>query len=337
MKLLIITQAVNSADPVLGFFHRWIEELATHFERVHVVCLFEGRHALPANVSVHSLGKEKGVFRAAYVVRFFRYVWRLRHEYDAVFVHMNQEYVLLGGLLWKLLGKNIYLWRNHYAGSLLTDFAVTLANTVFCTSKSSYTAKFAKTKIMPVGVDIVQTASVRTPRSILFLARFASSKRPGVLLRALKLLKERGVQFSASFYGSPLPQDAAFAEETKMFTQNEGLNVKFYEGIPNAETPAIYSAHDIFVNLSGSGMYDKTIFEAAAAGCLVLASSRDFSELAGADSSFKENEVEDLASKIEMLMNMPEPERERKRAAMRALAEQHSLKGLGRALSEAIR
>ncbi|HEY4527335.1 MAG TPA: glycosyltransferase [Candidatus Paceibacterota bacterium] len=336
VRLLIVTQAVDTADPVLGFFHRWIQELATRFERIHVVCLFEGTHALPSNVSVHSLGKERGVSRVAYVMRFLRYAWSLRHEYDAVFVHMNQEYVLLGGLLWKLLGKNVYLWRNHYAGDFLTDLAVMLASTVFCTSKSSYTAKFAKTKVMPVGVDIIPSSVARIPRSILFLARFAPSKRPDVLLQALTLLKERGVLFLASFYGSPLPHDAAFAEKARMIAQNARLEVKFYEGVPNSVTPSIYSAHDIFVNLSGSGMYDKTIFEAAAAGCLVLASSRDFAELAGPEFSFTENDARHLASKLETLMSMQGSERERARTTMRALAKQHSLKELGRRLREEI-
>ena len=60
MKLLITTQAVDTDDPVLGFFVRWIEEFAKHAERVEVVCLREGKHGLPPNVRVHSLGKKNG-------------------------------------------------------------------------------------------------------------------------------------------------------------------------------------------------------------------------------------------------------------------------------------
>jgi len=37
MKLLIITQAVDKNHPVLGFFHRWVEELAMHFVHIFVV------------------------------------------------------------------------------------------------------------------------------------------------------------------------------------------------------------------------------------------------------------------------------------------------------------
>src|SRR3989338_44123 len=60
MRILIVTQAVDSADSDLGFFHRWIEEFAKRFERVIVICLKEGQHRLPENVSVYSLGKESG-------------------------------------------------------------------------------------------------------------------------------------------------------------------------------------------------------------------------------------------------------------------------------------
>ncbi len=81
----------------LGFFHRWIVEIAKRCDSVHVICLKEGRHQLPANVTVHSLGKEGGTLSRQYVTRFYRYIWRYRKEYDSVFVHMNSEYVCLGG------------------------------------------------------------------------------------------------------------------------------------------------------------------------------------------------------------------------------------------------
>ena len=32
MNLLLITQKIDKDDPILGFFHRWVEEFAKHFE-----------------------------------------------------------------------------------------------------------------------------------------------------------------------------------------------------------------------------------------------------------------------------------------------------------------
>lgn len=291
MKLLIVTQAVNEKDPVLGFFCRWVEELAERFEHVEVICLTEGEHALPGNVRVHSLGKERGSHSSGtYALRFLRLAWSLRNDYDAVFVHMNQEYILIAGWLWKVLGKRVYMWRNHYAGSLATDIAAAFCTRVFCTSKHSYTAKYKKTIRMPVGVDTERfhpdPVVARIPRSILFLARIAPSKRPDMLIDALITLQNKGVDFTADIVGSPLPADEAYYAKLKERARPLGDRMRFLLGVPHDEAPRLFQSHEIFANASSSGMFDKTLFEAAACGCIVFASSEDFAELAGDSASF---------------------------------------------------
>src|SRR3989344_6805529 len=218
MKLLIITQKVDRNDAVLGFFHRWLLEFAKNFEKITVICLKRGEYSLPPNIKVLSLGKENKELgiknyelgkRARYVWNFYKYIWRERKNYDTVFVHMNQEYILLGGLIWKILSKKIYMWRNHHAGSFLTDSAAMFCEKVFCTSKFSYTAKYKKTAILPVGVntEIFKPNSEvkKVPHSILFLARMAPVKKPHILIQALQVLRTRGLDFTASFYGDPMP------------------------------------------------------------------------------------------------------------------------------------
>ncbi|TSC61255.1 MAG: hypothetical protein Athens041674_828 [Parcubacteria group bacterium Athens0416_74] len=83
-RLLVLTQTVDQGDPVLGFFHGWLFAFAKCFPHIHAVCLKEGRHDLPGNVVVHSLGKERGVGRLRYIWNFYRLAWSLRREYDAV-------------------------------------------------------------------------------------------------------------------------------------------------------------------------------------------------------------------------------------------------------------
>ncbi len=332
MKLLIVTQAVDSTDPVLGFFVRWIEELSKRIEGIEVICLKEGKHTLPTNVRVHSLGKEKGVSKAGYVFNFYRHVLRLRNDYDVVFVHMNQEYVLIAGWLWKLLEKRVYLWRNHYAGSLQTDIAAVFCTKVFCTSKHSYTTKYKKTVIMPVGVDTERfqpNANVaRIPHSILFLARMAPSKRPEMLIDALALLAERGINFTATLVGSPLPRDEAFYEGLKEKARSLSLadRITFLHGVPNNETPDLYRTHEIFVNTSPSGMFDKTLFEAAASDCIVLASSKDIRDVLGEEAYF--NTVQELADKLEAFLKWKE-RNEVLREKLEKLAAENSLPQLG--------
>jgi glycosyltransferase involved in cell wall biosynthesis len=342
MKLLIVTQAVDIENPVLGFFVQWIEELANHFEHIEVICLFEGKHELPKNVRVNSLGKERGTPRIARAWRVLRYSYARRKHYDAVFVHMNEEYVLLAGWLWRLLGKKIYLWRNHYTGTWRTDRAVAQCDKVFCTSKYSYTAKFSKTVLMPVGVDTALYTRMpevaRDPKSILFYARMAPSKNPGLLLDALGMLHNKGVNFSADFYGTPLPQDEAFASSLVQKAKELGLDglVRFLPGRSHRDGPGIFNTHAIFVNASRSGMYDKTLLEAAACECMVVAASKDFAELVPERVIFEEGNAADLAATLEPLLQLAPLEQQSLGFQMHAVANTQSLEILGKMLTREI-
>ena len=308
MKLLICTQKVDKNDPVLGFFHGWIIEFSKRFESITVICLQKGEYDLPKNVKVLSLGKEDQVSRIVYVWRFYKYIWAERRNYDRVFVHMNQEYILLGWKMWKLFGKKIYMWRNHYAGTMLTDIAALFCTHVFCTSKYSYTAKYKKTVFMPVGIDtnvFKPDVSVRRmPHSILSLGRVSPSKNIGLLIDALNILKQTNIDFVASIYGDALPQDVAYLESLKRKVEqlDMGAQVTFYSGVPNYATPQIYSAHEIFVNMSPSGMYDKTIFEAMACGTASLSCNKNLKGVIDDKYMFEENSKESLATTLKNIM-----------------------------------
>jgi len=338
MKLLVVTQALDLDDPTLSTYHGWVAELARQFEHVEVVCLKAGRHDFPGNVSIHSLGKEKGARSPImYGLRFLDLVWRLRGSYDAVFVHMNQEYLLIAGWLWASMGKRMYLWRNHYAGSFLTDIAAAFCIKIFCTSRHSYTAKYRKTQFMPVGVDSSRfvPGTVRAPNSILFFGRISPSKRPELLIDALELLKQRGVPFTASIVGSSLPKDQGYHESLRQRVDHAGLaeQVTFLSGVSNTQAPTVFATHEIYVNASPSGMFDKAIFEAAASGCLVLATSDDFSRLAGDIFSF--SDAVSLADRIESL-RASSTSHEALRSSLIRLAQEQSLSRLGAQLRDAI-
>jgi glycosyltransferase involved in cell wall biosynthesis len=337
MKLLIVTQAVDENDPVLGFFCGWIRALAPRFERVTVIALSKGRYDLPENVSVFSLGKErKARTQSAYALSFLSLAWRARRDYDAVFVHMNQEYILIAGWLWKLLSKRVYLWRNHQAGSFFTDVAAFFCDKIFCTSKHSYTARFEKTMRMPVGVDTVRfnaQGASREAHSILFLSRMAPSKRPEVLLDALALLEKGRASFHAQFIGSPLPKDEQWYTALRKRAMDVSQSISFGRGVSNSEAAELFKKSECFVNCSPSGMFDKTLFEAAASGCIVLAASADWKELAGNELSFET--PQELAEKLAAMLTNPESGDALKKR-LHEIAEEHSLARLSEKLVSAI-
>ena len=160
VKLLILTQKVDKNDPILGFFHRWIEEFAKYCEKITVICLQKGEYNLPENVKVLSLGKEeisqklkvyKVKSKLLFIFNFYKYIWHERKNYDTIFVHMNQEYVLLGGIFWKLFGKKIYMWRNHAKGGWLTRLAIFFQTKYFALRRNLSLQDLKKQKLCLLG------------------------------------------------------------------------------------------------------------------------------------------------------------------------------------------
>ncbi len=351
-RLLILTQKVDQNDDVLGFFHGWICELAKHYEKVTVIALGVGEYDLPQNVQVLSLGKGKInsqysivniIFaKLKYILLFYYFIIKYSRNYDAVFVHMNQEYVLLGGPVWKILGKKVAMWRNHYAGSMLTRIAMVLSDKIFCTSKYSFTATSKKTVLMPVGIDtelFKKTENVKTENSVLFLARMSPSKKPELIIEALNILRKEGIKFTANFYGNPLPVDIPYTESLKEKVKEYNLNdrVSFEKGIPNIQAPAIYNAHGVFINPSPSGMYDKTIFEAMACECLVLTSNLNLKGQIDDIFLFTENDEKDMAKQLKYLLSLDTETKEKYGTILRTyVLERHSLKQLARELAQHI-
>lgn len=263
MRLLIITQKVAKNDHILGFFHRWVEEFAKNFEKVTVICLEKGEFNLPSNVKVLSLGKETEQSKLKYLINFYKFIWDERNNYDAVFVHMNQEYVLLAGDIWRMMGKKVYLWRNHSKGNIFTRLAVFLSHKVFYTSPSSYTAQFGKSVQMPVGVDTEFFKSdpevARIPNSVLFLGRISPVKK---VLEFINWAKDNGYQ--ATIAGPILLRDKEYGD---LVLRALNPKIKYIGPVTKAEALKLYQSHETYANFTPAGSYDKTIFEAAACGC----------------------------------------------------------------------
>lgn len=285
MKLLIFTQKVDSLDPTLGFFHTWIKEIASRIESVEVICLQKGSFDLPTNVTVYSLGKEKGTSKLGYIVNLYHYLFLIHGSYDRVFVHMNQEYVLLAGLYWKFKKIPVYFWRNHPHGGFLTRLSVFLSTKVFATSKDSFTAKFSKTVIMPVGVDteIFKPAPniLRKKFSVCMVGRVDPVKHVEMALETTQYLISSGTQISLTIVGNPSEKDSHYYAELQDYVakHNLSLYVSFISAVSPDKLPEIYSAHEMCLNLTETGSFDKTIVEAAACGAVPIVSNTSLSDM----------------------------------------------------------
>ena len=351
MNLLVITQKVDKDDDILGVYHRWLEELSRRVERLSVICLYRGRVELPENVSVHSLGKETGHSRFKYLRNFYRYIWRLRKNYDVVFIHMNPEYVILGGPVWALLGKKIVLWYAHYLGTIRLRVAAFLSDKIVTSVREAFPFPSRKLAVIGQGVDtdiFKPTEKIRRKKNssfrLLFLGRISPVKDLETLLQAFQVIKESGGAFFLYVVGEPTDRDRTYGDKIRRMTTDLGLNpfVSFLGRVGHRETPAVYQSHDLFVNLTRTGSFDKSTLEAMACGTPVLVCNRAFLNIFPVDwhetMIFKEKDSADLAAKIIKIESL---DREEKRAIVRGEREiieaNHSLNNLADRLLQVFR
>ncbi len=340
MRVLICTQKVDLDDPVLGFFHRWIEEFSRHAEKISVICLGSGRFALPKNVRVHSLGKV-GVRASTFIermrsaARFIDRIVKEAAEYDAVFVHMNIEYVILGWLLWVLKRKPVFLWYNHTHAGALARLAFRMSRVLFYTSPYAASARYTHAERMPAGIDTTTFFRipdiVRDESAILFLGRISPVKCIGVLLRACQILRKSFPSFTLHIYGDPPPGDEWYARSLLKEAHSLSLSdiVRFHRGVAHAEAPRLYNAHGIFVNLTQPGSFDKTVIEAAACQAIPVLSNHAFRGTIPDELFFSEKDEKDLAEHLRAVLEMPAASRTHLREHLREAARTHDISILG--------
>lgn len=318
MRLLITTQKLDKYDPILGFFHSWVAEFAKHCESVHVICLFKGEYDLPDNVHVFSLGKEEKQSRFQYLIHFYWFIIHERKKYDAVFVHMNQIYVVLAGFLWKMFGKKIGLWYTHRAIHWTLRVATYFADHIFTASKEGFNIATPKLHIIGHGIDIEQFKNSgshsRKTLEILSVSRVTRIKNLDTLVRAVALLAKEGMKVKCTIVGPQVtPDDARYFGELQTLIKTEGIekNVSFIGGVPNEKVRDYYWKSDINVNLAPTGGVDKVIIEGIAGGVMPLASNTAFVEVFGPyhkDLIFNLKDHVDLAEKIKAVQSRQDRE-----------------------------
>ncbi len=288
MRLLVVTQIVDIQDPVLGFFHRWIEELGTHAESVEVVCLKKGTVALPPHIHVHSLGKEEGKGRVSRMVTYLGLIWRLRKKYDTVFVHMNPEYVLAGAPLWRLTGKEVGFWYAHGAVTKRLRVAEKLVHHIFTSTPHGCRMVSKKIHVVGQGIDTelfsphTRARGSRTPLRAVTVSRLARSKDIDFLLQVILKLKDEGVLVHLSVIGGPLTtDDTRYEKELRATVARTGLHesVTFVGAVAQKVLPDMLREEQCFLNAYKNKSLDKALLEAMASGLPTISSNASYRDI----------------------------------------------------------
>lgn len=328
MKLLLVCQVLDHKHPNLGFFHRWVEEYARRAESVTVIASAVGEYALPAQVVVFSLGKERGVGRLGRLARFFSLVVRHRGAYDAVFVHMVPEFAIAGAPFWRLFKKKIGLWYVHGRISLRLRLAAFLVDYIFTASPESCRIRSPKVHIVGHGIMAHEEGVERgaLPR-IVSVSRISPSKKLETILDTFAILKKSGVAFEGELIGGPLVEkDRAYARTVE--ERARALGIRYSGALTHPEAIQRMREASFFISASATGSVDKAVLEAAAVGAVPIFSSPAFVHALNTVGLKVDGDPRSYAGIIRFLMSRPDLLERYRREVRQAIVERHSLQQL---------
>src|SRR3989344_3169469 len=283
MNLLIFTQKVDKEDDNLGFFHRWLEELAERADKVFVVANFIGKYSLPANVQVFSLGKEKKIGRIMRYINFYKYLFSALPKADAVFVHMIQSWVILAWPAAAIFKKKIYLWYTHKSVTSSLRLAEKLVAKIFTASPESCRLRSKKIMVTGHGIDterckpknMLKTGALK----LLSVGRITPSKDYEFILEVVSLASGNAV---LDIVGEPITKaDVTYKRKLEMLVLEKNLRGRvIFLGAKNQdEMQDIYNSHDILLHASETGSMDKVVLEAMSCGLPIITTSEAFKSL----------------------------------------------------------
>jgi len=256
-----------------------------------------------------SLGKEKGVSRLKYLFNFYKYIFKYKKEYESVFVHMNQIYVILGGLLWKMMNKKIALWYAHGSVSNSLKVAEKITDIIFTSTPSGFRLKSDKIKIVGQGIDINIFKANKERRDknifkIITVGRISLVKDHETLISAVEIIKNKIDNLKVDIVGDACTEN----DEKYLLKLKEIIKIKNLENIINFVGPLSNEAvvdclqsSNLFVNMSYTGSLDKAILEAMSCGCSILTCNEAFLALDlknKEDLMFTKSNFQELADKI---------------------------------------
>jgi glycosyltransferase involved in cell wall biosynthesis len=295
-NLLLFNLATDADDPILGFTTNWVTRLAAYYERVDVITMRAGRLAVPANVFVHSVGKERGYSEARRAVEFYRLLGGLlvARRYAACFAHMMPLFAAMGAPLLKPRRVPIVLWYTHRQVHRTLQLALKVSDQVVTAAADSFPLRTPKLRVLGHGIDtdffkpgMAASTNGATPRSyIVQVARLMPIKHQATLIRAVAevrdIARDAGKEAYAVLVGDvPDGQSEEYRGELQRLASD--LNASDRVIFAGSQTPDgvrdWLRRASVAVNLSPAGLFDKAALESMAVGAPTIVSSSAFDPL----------------------------------------------------------
>lgn len=345
MNIFITTQIVDKDDAGLGFFHSWIEVFAKHCEQVTVVCLKKGTYSFPPNVRVLSLGKDEGLPKWRWLLRFYQYVWQYQKEYDITFTHMNPEYVVLAGIPWRLMGKRVGLWYTHGSVPWTLRIAEKFAHVVFTGSPKSFRLASRKKNVMGQGITTElfkpESRLGRNTTTIISFGRMSAAKGHDQVVRSLSALSEDFPTLQLRIVGGTITdEDSTYEASLRKLVDDLSIQdrVTFVGGVPHEKVAEELQRADVYVSASTTGSADKTVYESMAMKLPVITSNESFVDtfpLEYRNMVISSNEPNDIIPALRSILELIPEEREKMGDELRKeILEKYDINSLVRRILE---
>jgi len=255
---------------------------------------------------------------------------RLKHKINAVFIHMNPEFVILAAPLCKVLRLPIVFWYLHKKSSLKLLIAHALSNVVVTAHPYGFPISSRKVKVLGHGVSlgIVPKQVKKEEKLLISVGRISRIKRFEEVIKALSIIGENDVKLTIV---GPI-YDHRYHMELKKLIEKLGLKerVRFLGPIPHDKIAELYLKATLLVSCSLSGL-DKVVLEAMSVGLPVIVGTTLFDDLLGKYRSicrYRLGSPEDLAHKIRLLLKSEELREEIGRYLREQALAKHSVDSL---------
>lgn len=294
MRLIFVTQSVDSDDPILGATVAKLRALAERCEELVVITDRIGAHDLPANCTLRTFGSATKLGRGLRYLRALAPLLLSRRRPDALIAHMCPIYLVLAAPLAKLVRMPLALWYTHWTIDRTLRLATALADVGLSVDRRSYPLDRPKVRGIGHGIDVAQFAArSRAPLEngtlrLLALGRTSPSKDFATLVRACARCRAEGVDLRVEIRGaSSTEEERLHRRELEALIETEGLDdvVSLGDPVPRPAVPELVRAADAVVNTTrgqtSGGALDKVVYESAACAVPVLACNPYFDELLG--------------------------------------------------------
>jgi glycosyltransferase involved in cell wall biosynthesis len=280
----------------LGFAVGWLRGLAARVDEVDVITMRRGRALLPSNVTIHSLGKERGASEPRRLATFYSELLQIlaHRRPDAVFAHMTPTFAAMAFPFLRARDIPLTLWYAHAKGtSWKLRAAARAADTIVTPSMESFPLQSDRVVITGHGIDTDRFSpssrgTVRrdeqsyTPR-VISVGRVAPVKRLDVLIEAAaRLGSVEGL--SVEIVGPVLPGDEGYARRLRTMIDelSDGPSVSLMPPPTPDDLVSVYRSADVAVNVSDTDSVDKAGLEAMATEVPLVTSNRSLAAIVSA-------------------------------------------------------